>query len=226
MKKSTPLNLLILLSIGMLSFLYSCRRDKTDPVITLYGDKVMYLYLGQKYVDPGFIATDNVDGNITKRVKIRGGVDTTKESSNVIDYSVSDKKDNSVKVSRIVYVVNQSHSWTGEYIGKVVYPYPGTAPVNYFDSVIVSTTKNNIIKFKNFAGIANNEVSAEIKWKYLYGDEIALDTTTNANGKFTFPANSNITSKNCRIEDGKIYVFFTRTINNVAKDGMFELTRR
>src|SRR5690606_14658212 len=46
--------------------------DTTAPVITLVGDAVMTLELGDTFTEPGYSATDNVDGDITANVVVAG----------------------------------------------------------------------------------------------------------------------------------------------------------
>src|ERR1035438_10521144 len=44
-------------------------KDTTPPVITLLGADTLYVSLNSLlYTEPGFTATDNVDGNITNKV--------------------------------------------------------------------------------------------------------------------------------------------------------------
>lgn len=50
--------------------------DTEKPVITLFGDKEITLTVGDKYTEPGAVATDNVDGDLTKKIKITGKVNT------------------------------------------------------------------------------------------------------------------------------------------------------
>ena len=51
-------------------------RDDINPVLKLKGDSPYKVQFGSKYKDPGYIATDNYDGDITDRVEVQGIVDT------------------------------------------------------------------------------------------------------------------------------------------------------
>ena len=51
--------------------------DTTPPAITLTGSSTVNLTVGDTFTDPGAIATDNIDGDITSSVLISGSVDTS-----------------------------------------------------------------------------------------------------------------------------------------------------
>lgn len=78
--------------------------DITAPVISLAGATSTYIKVGTAYADPGFAASDNIDGDLTAKVSVSGGVDTSKMGKNVITYSVSDAFGNKTTVSRTIYV--------------------------------------------------------------------------------------------------------------------------
>lgn len=80
------------------------QKDTEKPVIELFGDKTITIKVGDTYKEPGAVATDNVDGDITKKIKITGKVDTKKEGEYVIKYTVSDKAGNKATVERKVIV--------------------------------------------------------------------------------------------------------------------------
>ena len=80
------------------------QKDTEKPVIELFGDKTITIKVGDTYKEPGAVATDNVDGDITKKIKITGKVDTKKEGEYVIKYTVSDKAGNKASVERKVIV--------------------------------------------------------------------------------------------------------------------------
>jgi Txe/YoeB family toxin of Txe-Axe toxin-antitoxin module len=60
--------------------------DRTPPVISLLGDNPMILEMGTPYLEPGYTATDNYDGDITGNVEITGSVTYTVRY-NVVDSS-------------------------------------------------------------------------------------------------------------------------------------------
>lgn len=67
--------------------------DSSRPVITLVGDKEVKLCPNKKYEEQGFSASDNVDGDLTKKVIITN-------LENKIIYEVKDSSSNTSKVTR------------------------------------------------------------------------------------------------------------------------------
>ena len=78
--------------------------DNIKPVITLNGDSEIDLYLNQAYNEQGAIATDNYDGDISDKIKVESNLDTTKEGTYNITYTVSDSSFNTVSIERKVNV--------------------------------------------------------------------------------------------------------------------------
>ena len=81
--------------------------DFVAPAISLNGKSNLYIKIGESFVDPGFSAKDNVDGDLTSKVKVTGTVDTNKMGRNTITYTVSDKSGNTTSVSRSILVYKQ-----------------------------------------------------------------------------------------------------------------------
>ena len=77
--------------------------DTTPPVITLAPYPKMVVYLGEEYIEPGFTATDSVDGDITADVTV-SKIDTSKLGEKTVKYTVSDKSGNSTSVTRKLMV--------------------------------------------------------------------------------------------------------------------------
>ncbi len=84
------------------------RVDEEKPVITLKGNATVYVTINNKYTEPGFTATDNCDGDISKDVKVTGEVKTNTLGTYTLTYTVSDTKGNSDTKTRKVVVQNQS----------------------------------------------------------------------------------------------------------------------
>ncbi|TAL48827.1 DUF5011 domain-containing protein [Patescibacteria group bacterium] len=62
----------------------------TPPVVTLNDPKTMNLKVGDTYNEPGFVATDAEDGDITSRVTVSGTVDTNTSGLYSLRYDVTD----------------------------------------------------------------------------------------------------------------------------------------
>lgn len=81
-------------------------KDAVSPVITLEGGNEYYIEVGSEYIDPGYTAIDNLDGEITENVKITGSIDTKKIGTYELIYTVSDFSGNEVSVKRTIYTVD------------------------------------------------------------------------------------------------------------------------
>jgi len=80
--------------------------DTTAPVISLKGDSVVILGVGDAYEEPGYGADDNYDGDLRAKVAVEGSVDHTKLGEYPLVYKVTDSSENEGKVSRTVKVVD------------------------------------------------------------------------------------------------------------------------
>ncbi len=81
--------------------------DQSKPVITLTGEPVMRVSLGETFVEPGFSAQDNVDGDVTTKVSVSGNIDTATLGAYILTYSVSDVAGNTTTATRSVSVVDE-----------------------------------------------------------------------------------------------------------------------
>lgn len=80
--------------------------DKTNPVIKLKGGSSVSVYKDEEYVEPGFTATDNYDGDISKNVESTNNIDKTKLGTYEVNYMVSDSSGNKANIKRTVNVIN------------------------------------------------------------------------------------------------------------------------
>lgn len=100
----------VVLTIGDVSATWSIVNrsvapDTEAPVITLVGGSTIEHVINTPFVDSGYSATDNVDGDITSRVNVVGVVDVTAVGANALTYSVTDDAGNAVSVTRTVNVI-------------------------------------------------------------------------------------------------------------------------
>ena len=79
-------------------------KDIVAPVITLNGGTNTVCYTGSPFVEPGYSATDNVDGDISGNVSRRGSVNENEPGAYTLIYDVSDSSNNLVMVERTVIV--------------------------------------------------------------------------------------------------------------------------
>ena len=71
--------------------------DTTPPTLVLAGGAVITAEAGRAFVDPGFSAADNLDGDISARVVVTGEVDTSRLGTYTLTYGVSDSAGNTAR---------------------------------------------------------------------------------------------------------------------------------
>ena len=80
-------------------------KDAIPPILTLNGDEVMEVGRGNEYIEPGYTAVDNVDGDITGKVVVTGSVNVNVPGVYRLEYKVSDAAGNASAATRVVEVV-------------------------------------------------------------------------------------------------------------------------
>ena len=79
--------------------------DTTSPVITLVGEAIVRVEVGNDYEDQGATAKDSVDGDLTSQIRVTGKVDVKKAGEYQLKYNVYDAAGNkSVELTRMVIV--------------------------------------------------------------------------------------------------------------------------
>ena len=79
-------------------------RDVVAPVITLSGQRELFVSLGGTLKDPGATAQDDADGDLTAAIRRAGTVDTSVPGVYTLTYTVSDKAGNTASATRQVSV--------------------------------------------------------------------------------------------------------------------------
>lgn len=80
-------------------------HDPVPPELDLVGEEKMTITVGTFYTEPGYAASDNVDGNMTDLVQIEGEVDWLNPGVYELKYTVTDGYENTVTKTRAVEVV-------------------------------------------------------------------------------------------------------------------------
>ena len=106
--------------------------DPQPPVITLEGDTQMKVKLGITYEEPGYHATDNLDGDVTLNVRVEGDVDTLTPGTYPITYAVTDSGGNEARAVREVIV--EAAEWP-----DTVYPKKKTIYLTFDDGPGIHT---------------------------------------------------------------------------------------
>lgn len=95
--------------------------DNTPPELQLLGSSSITIDAGTSFKDPGFTAVDNIDGDISGKVKVSGSVDIYIPGTYKIRYSVIDSFGNVAEATRTVVVKGRVQSQTVIPNGKVIY---------------------------------------------------------------------------------------------------------
>jgi M6 family metalloprotease-like protein len=142
--------------------------DDIPPTVVLNGNKEMHVLVGDDFVDPFILYSDNFDTNLS--VDLFGSVNTSIISRNVLTYRVTDTSGNYTEVTRVVIVedkeapivhlnpgidtINQGEKWVDNginaqdnysenldiaIIGTIDNQVPGTYEIEYF---VYDSSKN------------------------------------------------------------------------------------
>lgn len=146
-------------------------KDTIAPVITLKGSKTQTIYVGGKYSEAGFMATDEVDGDITANVVAEGSVNVNMPGTYTIVYKVADSSGNTAEAKRTI-TVKKITPPTGE---KVIYLTFDDGPCAYTPKLLEVLDKYNV-KATFFVTGANSSYYNQIGEAYRRGHTIAVHT--------------------------------------------------
>lgn len=120
-------------------------NDPVAPEIKLKGDGKVVISRGQAYVEPGYTASDNCDGDLTGKVSVSGSVDVNWPGNYTLVYTVTDAYNNTTTVSRTVNVkakpVNTQNTQPN---GKVIYLTFDDGPGKYTPELLDILKKYNV----------------------------------------------------------------------------------
>ncbi|MBR3661419.1 MAG: DUF5011 domain-containing protein [Bacilli bacterium] len=101
--------------------------DNNNTVeLELLGEDTIVLKLNDKYIEPGYIAKDSQEVDLTDTVKVSGDVDTSKLGTYTITYEINDSYNNVITKTRTVIIsdvdinVNIKTNLTGNYTNQNV----------------------------------------------------------------------------------------------------------
>lgn len=139
--------------------------DQKPPELVLNGKDTVTIELCRGYREPGFSATDNVQGNLTHQVIIEGKVDTAVAGNYELRYRVKDSADNETIVSRWVTVLGDTsrpvvHLVGSETIRLHVFDNYTDAGITFFDSC------SGILKIDTISNLNNEKLGGyEVKYR-------------------------------------------------------------
>lgn len=102
-------------------------KDVVAPEIILEGQKEEVFEAGSDYIDPGFYAADDCDGDLTKQVKVEGTVNGHEVGDYTLIYTVEDSSQNICEVKRHVSVIDTTPPVLSLNGGTTMYVKRGSA---------------------------------------------------------------------------------------------------
>lgn len=144
--------------------------DNISPEITLKGSDNIKLYESSDYEEPGFIAFDNYDGDITKNVIVQN--DIKEEIGDYkITYIVEDSSGNKTMVTRNVKILDKKKN-----IGTIYLTFDDGPSNN--TSKILDILKQEDIKATFFLVNFNSSYNPAVKRIYDEGHSIGIHSYT------------------------------------------------
>lgn len=114
-------------------------QNKSNTIITLNGDNIIYLKLGEKYNEPGYNVIDSMEQNLNSNVVVTNNIDETKPGTYKVIYKLTKNNNEIITKERTVIImatnVNIYYDQTKYTKDKVlvdIYIYD-----NYFDYVLL-----------------------------------------------------------------------------------------
>lgn len=131
--------------------------DPIAPELTLKGESTVTITEGNKWKDPGYTATDNVDGDLTEKITVKGTVDHNKPGTYKLVYEIKDNYQNVTKAERTVIVKakpqpqtntqggdTQENTDVSTSQGKVIYLTFDDGPSKYTPKLLDILAKYNV----------------------------------------------------------------------------------
>ena len=137
--------------------------DRTGPVLTLQGNDTITVEQCGNYTEPGAVANDAIDGDLTSAIKVIGAVDATKTGNYNVVYSVKDAQSNYSTKTRLVRVVDTKKPSILRLGTKITDGMTINVQINnvFVDDIYAEDPCNgNIFISKNpgYFGVVNNQI--------------------------------------------------------------------
>ena len=147
--------------------------DNSNPNIELKGGEKVYVFKGNKYIEKGYKANDNCDGDITDNVVLDNNIDTTKVGNYKINNSVYDCFGNANSIVRDIIVYDDISDVPKN--GKIVYLTFDDGPASYTEDILNVLQKYNV-KATFFVTNQFSSYQHLIKKEYDEGHTVAVHT--------------------------------------------------
>lgn len=119
-------------------------KENIPPELSLLGENRLFVKLGEEFTEPGYMALDNADGDISPLVVVNGAVDVTKVGAYVLTYTSTDSSNNVSSSQRTVYVYSAPEDIDVEPNGKIVYLSFDDGPGPYTEQLLDILDKYNV----------------------------------------------------------------------------------
>lgn len=151
-------------------------KDKVPPVITLKGGENVTAYQNIGWKDE-YTAIDNLDGDVTKKVKVKGKVDMKKCGTYTLTYTVSDSHNNKATVKRVVKVEKEGTLPPTVPDKKVCYLTFDDGPGPYTNRLLDILKKYNV-KATFFVTNLRKDCQADIAREVQEGHSVGVHSFT------------------------------------------------
>ncbi len=163
--------------------------DSEAPKITLTGENEINLEYKEKYVELGFNAIDNYDGDISDKVTIYDNIDSSKLGKYEINYKVTDLAGNVSTATRKVSVVDGIKP-TIEFKNNI----------NRYSIVGKTIDLNDYIAIDNYDGELTDkvEINGNVDFNKVGKYEVNYSVIDTNNNKATVDRTINVQNKNTK----------------------------
>ncbi len=149
--------------------------DRTGPVVTLQGADTMTVEQCGTFTDPGAVANDAVDGDLTSAIKVIGSVDPSTVGDYSLVYSAKDAQGNETVVNRLVMVRDTEKPGIYRLGNRITDGMTINVQINqaFVDEIYAQDPCNgNIQLFRNpgYNGVVNNQERATYPIVYNAAD--------------------------------------------------------
>lgn len=148
-------------------------EDNESPTITLVGSSVVTVYQDEPYQEPGYIAFDNCDGDLTNNVKVTGVVNTKVKGIYERKYTVADQSGHITEETRIIRVTPKPTE-----NGKTIYLTFDDGPSSTITPGILQILREENVKATFFIVNHSDSLDYLIKQAYDDGHTIAIHSYT------------------------------------------------
>lgn len=183
---------LYLLTVSFfLLWMTSCSDNSTTskpnegfPTIEILGANPDTIMVGDSYVDPGAVAEDVQDGDLSSEIQVTSTLDSSKKGLYEIIYSVEDSDGNEMEAIRQVRVVNSFDTLdiepeNGDYIGNESYIYRIKESHRLNGDLTVGSNATLILG--GVLTIEEGDLTIEEGATILFSEEAGIDISTGAN---------------------------------------------